>query len=83
MTGHYWMKMKTRKTRHARQFLQIQRLIEMRLDMRQHPQNALLIIIPRCVVLRPGAAHLQAKLANAITGRLTNFAVFQIQHFII
>jgi hypothetical protein len=55
----------------------------MRLDMRQHPQNALLIIIPRCVVLRPGAAHLQAKLANAITGRLTNFAVFQIQHFII
>jgi hypothetical protein len=29
----------------------------------------------------PCAAHLQAKLAKAITGRLTNFAVLQLRHF--
>ena len=75
------MKMKTRKTGHLRQLLQIQRLIQMLLDMRQHPQNALLIIIPRCLMLWPCAAHLPAKLANAITGRLTNFAVLPLRHF--
>ncbi len=32
-------------------------------------------------MLWPCAAHLHAKLANAITGRLTNFAVLQFQHF--
>ena len=75
------VKMKTRKTRHHRQLLQIQRLIQMLLDMRQHPQNALVIIIPRCLMLWLCAAHLHAKLANAITDRLTNFAVLQLRHF--
>jgi hypothetical protein len=74
------MKMKTRKTRHPRQLFQIQRVIQMLLDMRQHPQNALLIIIPRCLMLWPCAAHFQTKLANAIAGRLTNFAVLKLQN---
>ncbi len=71
------MKMKTRKKRHPRQLFQIQRLIQMLLDMLQHPQNALLIIIPRCLMLWPRAAHMHAKLANAIRGRLTNLAVLR------
>ena len=71
------MKMKTRKTRHPRQLFQIQRLIQMFLDMRQHPQDALLIIIPRCRMLWLCAAHLHAKLANGDTGRLTNFALLR------
>ena len=72
------MKVKTRKTRHSRQLLQIQRLIQVLLDMHQYPQNARLMIIPRCPVLWPCAAHLRVILANASTGRLTNFAVFQL-----
>jgi len=53
----------------------------MLLDMRQYPQNALLIIIPSCFMLWPVAAHLQAKLANALTGRLTILAVLQVRYF--
>jgi hypothetical protein len=53
----------------------------MLIDMRQHPQDALLIIIPSCLGLWPCAAQLQAKLANAITGRLTKLAVLNFRNF--
>ncbi len=73
------IKMKTRKTGQSGQFLQIQLFIQMLLDMPQHPQNALNIIIPLGLMPLPCVAHLHLKLANAIKGRLTNFAVLQFR----
>jgi hypothetical protein len=73
------MKMKARKTRDPRQLLQIQRFVQVLLDMGQYPQNALLIVIPRCFMFWPGTVHVYFKLANARTGGLTNFAVLQFE----